>query len=44
MSKSKSLEKQKVLAEKWNGRLAMLGLMAAATSDLLNGNMLFGIF
>ncbi len=44
MSKSKSLEKQKVLAEKWNGRLAMLGLMAAATSDLLTGHMFFGIF
>ena len=44
MSKPKSLEKQKVLAEKWNGRLAMLGLMAAATSDLLTGHMFFGIF
>ena len=44
MTKSKSLEKQKVLAEKWNGRLAMLGLMAAATSDLLTGHMFFGIF
>jgi hypothetical protein len=44
MSKSKSLEKQKVLAEKWNGRLAMLGLIAAATSDLLTGHMFFGIF
>jgi len=44
MSKSKSLEKQKVLAEKWNGRLAMIGLMAAATSDLLTGHMFFGIF
>jgi len=44
MSKSKSLEKQKVLAEKWNGRLAMIGLIAAATSDLLTGHMFFGIF
>jgi len=44
MTKSKALEKQKVLAEKWNGRLAMLGLMAAATSDLLTGHMFFGIF
>ena len=44
MSKSKTLEKQKVLAEKWNGRLAMLGLIAAATSDLLTGHMFFGIF
>ena len=44
MSKSQTLEKQKVLAEKWNGRLAMLGLIAAATSDLLTGHMFFGIF
>ena len=44
MSKPKTLEKQKVLAEKWNGRLAMLGLIAAATSDLLTGHMFFGIF
>ena len=44
MTKSKALEQQKVLAEKWNGRLAMLGLMAAATSDLLTGHMFFGIF
>ena len=44
MSKSKSLEKQKVLAEKWNGRLAMLGLIAAATSDLLTRHMFFAIF
>ena len=44
MTKSKALEKQKVIAEKWNGRLAMLGLIAAATSDLLTGHMFFGIF
>ena len=31
-------------AEKLNGRLAMLGLVAAATSDLLTGHMFFGIF
>ena len=42
--KNKNLEAQKVLAEKWNGRLAMLGLVAAATSDLLTGHMFFGIF
>ena len=44
MTKSKALEKQKVLAEKRNGRLAMIGLIAAATSDLLTGHMFFGIF
>ena len=40
----KNLEKQKIIAESWNGRLAMLGLVAAATSDLLTGHMFFGIF
>jgi len=40
----KNLEKQKVIAENWNGRLAMLGLVAAATSDLLTGHMFFGMF
>ena len=44
MSKSNALEKQKILAEKWNGRLAMIGLVAAAASDLLTGHMFFGIF
>ena len=40
----KELENQKVIAENWNGRLAMLGLVAAATSDLLTGHMFFGMF
>ena len=31
-------------AELLNGRLAMLGLVAATTSDLLTGHMFFGIF
>lgn len=35
---------QKLWAEKWNGRIAMLGLIAAATSDLLTGHMFFGLF
>ena len=38
------MEKQKVIAERWNGRLAMLGLVAAATSDILTGHMFFGMF
>ena len=38
------MEKQKIIAERWNGRLAMLGLVAAATSDILTGHMLFGMF
>ena len=41
MTKSKALEKQKIVAEKWNGRLAMIGLVAAAVSDLLTGHMFF---
>ena len=44
MTKSKALEKQKILAEKCNGRLAMIGLVAAAVSDLLTGLMFFGMF
>jgi|TARA_B100001939_G_C16835530_1_gene570676 hypothetical protein len=40
----KKLEDQKVFAEKLNGRLAMLGLVAAATSDILTGHMFFGMF
>ena len=43
-TKTAVIESQKIWAEKWNGRLAMLGLVAAATSDLLTGLMFFGIF
>ena len=42
--KTAVIESQKIWAEKWDGRLAMLGLVAAATSDLLTGHMFFGIF
>ena len=31
-------------AERFNGWAAMLGLVAAATSDLLTGHMFFGMF
>jgi hypothetical protein len=40
----KEIEPQKKVAETWNGRLAMLGLVAAATSDILTGHMFFGMF
>ena len=40
----KKIRTAKVIAETLNGRLAMLGLVAAATSDLLTGHMFFGIF
>ena len=43
-SNKKEIEAQKVVAEKLNGRLAMLGLVAAAASDILTGHMFFGIF
>ena len=43
-TKTTTIESQKVWAEKWNGRLAMLGLVAAAVSDILTGHMFFGIF
>ena len=43
-TKTAVIESQKIWAEKWNGRLAMLGLVAAATSELLTGHMFFGIF
>ena len=43
-TKTAVIESQKIWAEKWNGRLAMLGLVAAAESDILTGHMFFGIF
>tara|TARA_B100000131_G_scaffold15712_1_gene16007 strand:+ start:375 stop:509 length:135 start_codon:yes stop_codon:yes gene_type:complete len=44
MTTPKPIEPQKKVAEIWNGRLAMLGLIAAATSDILTGHMFFGMF
>ena len=44
MTTPKPIEPQKRVAETLNGRLAMLGLVAAATSDILTGHMLFGMF
>ena len=43
-TKTAVIESQKIWAEKWNGRLAMLGLIAPAASDILTGHMFFGIF
>ena len=43
-TKTAVIESQKIWAEKWNGRLAMLGLIAAGVSDLLTGHMFFGLF
>ena len=40
------MEKQKVICARWNCShiFAMLGLVAAATSDILTGHMFFGMF
>ena len=43
-AKAVAIEPQKVWAETWNGRFAMIGLVAAACSDLLTGHMFFGLF
>ena len=43
-AKAIAIEPQKVWAETWNGRAAMVGLFAAAISDLTTGHMFFGIF
>ena len=42
--KNSRVEPQKIWAETWNGRAAMVGLFAAAISDLTTGHMFFGIF
>ena len=38
----KKVEKEKVFAEKLNGRLAMLGLVAGFISYVTTGNFFFG--
>tara|TARA_B100000212_G_C27325287_1_gene512091 strand:+ start:635 stop:805 length:171 start_codon:yes stop_codon:yes gene_type:complete len=42
--KNSRVEPQKIWAETWNGRAAMIGLFAAAISDLTTGHMFFGVF
>ena len=41
-SKTKSIEKEKVVAETINGRFAMLGLMAAIGAYLTTGQIIPG--
>ena len=41
-SNAKEVEAQKVVAEKLNGRLAMLGLVAGFISYVTTGNLFFG--
>ena len=43
MSKSKKIEEEKVIAEKLNGRFAMLGFMAAVGAYLTTGQIIPGI-
>ena len=43
MSKSKAIEKEKVVAEQINGRFAMLGFMAAIGAYLTTGQIIPGI-
>ena len=40
----KDIERQKVVAEKLNGRLAMLGFIAAVGAYATTGNIIPGIF
>ena len=42
--KNSRVEPQKIWAETWNGRAAMVGLFAAGISDALTGHMFFGMF
>ena len=42
--KNSRVEPQKIWAETWNGRAAMVGLFAAAISDITTGHMFFGMF
>ena len=43
MSKPKKIEKEKILAEKLNGRFAMLGFIAAVGAYLTTGQIIPGI-
>ena len=43
MSKPKTIEKEKVVAEQLNGRLAMMGFMAAVGAYLTTGQIIPGI-
>ena len=43
MSNSKKIEKEKVVAERLNGRFAMLGFIAAVGAYLTTGQIIPGI-
>ena len=44
MTTPKPIEKEKLVAEKLNGRLAMLGFVAAVGAYATTGNIIPGIF
>ena len=44
MTTPKPIEKEKVVAEKINGRLAMLGIIAGLGAYATTGNIIPGIF
>ena len=43
MAKNKKIEREKILAEKLNGRFAMLGFIAAVGAYLTTGQIIPGI-
>ena len=43
MSKIKSLEKEKIIAEQLNGRFAMIGIIAAIGAYLTTGQIIPGL-
>ena len=43
MSKSKTIEKNKMIAEQLNGRFAMLGFIAAVGAYLTSGQIIPGV-
>ena len=43
MPKSKQIEKEKIVAEKLNGRFAMIGFIAAVGAYLTTGQIIPGI-
>ena len=44
MTTPKPIEKEKIVAEKLNGRLAMLGIVAGLGAYATTGNIIPGIF
>ena len=43
-NKNKTIEQEKLFAEKFNGRLAMLGIIAGIGAYLTTGQLIPGVF